>query len=403
MLKTRFHRTHRLIQKRLFHSVYCIKPNERCLEQENQACFLTKTVVQRQLPPSLVNLTSVERDTINDQVKQCIINTNHFHGTPPTFPARWKEGRREFHRNVWRWKTADHTLLNILRVLWSTDVAANLEPHSYTYQTELVAPWERLGNKVQVTGRHGNLISGKKLLPLFANEAEVNETCDVDIAWDDLISPFFGIQQQLTKYEPRSGFASDGPFPCPQTFIAVNPIQMKTHFNTGESVFFSFAHALNYALASGEKMGEDLINPVPIQGIVFNGKTFDFVCYQLNTLNFSDEQGGKKNIAWILGAQQLYDKIAEEKYDLWDDDRIAQLADADYEDYVSIRRSLEDFDRKVLTKTFRNKKNIRVSISNYNPDVVNVLTDFVLRSCSTVQDVDNDPEYVDVDQVSDVA
>lgn len=103
-----------------------------------------------------------------------------------------------------------------------------------TYRTDIRAPWIRLGNKIQVTGKHGHLISGKNLLPLFADDSEIQETSDAAMSWDDVLSPFFDLHPTTTNFEFNRGFYEGSPYPCPQTLLIVNPRYWKERFNVGQ-------------------------------------------------------------------------------------------------------------------------------------------------------------------------
>lgn len=125
---------------------------------------------------------------------------------------------------------------------------------------------------------------------------------------------------------------------------------------------------MTYALSQGEQMGADLKTPVPMQCIVFTGVNIYHICYQLNTLNFCDDNSGIKNIAWIGGEQRLYDQVTE--YD---------SESPDFIEYQTERVSLTDFNRKELSKTFGNEKIVKLSIDGYNRDAVGNFADFLLR------------------------
>ena len=109
-----------------------------------------------------------------------------------------------------------------------------------SYRPDMLAPWERLANKIQVSGKHGHLISGKSLLPQFAYENEIAVTQDEDLIWDDVISPFFDLHSLPSIFQANSGFHANSPFPCPQTLIIINPYTWKARMNTGQGLFIVF-------------------------------------------------------------------------------------------------------------------------------------------------------------------
>jgi len=383
-----------LQQIRLAHSVLHFTPRTHCQEQEHQACYLTKTLVQHELPASHVHLPQEEREHIHEAVHQCIVNTNHFHQEDlPVLKKRWRVSEKEQAMKMWRHGNQRQLLLNLLRAVESVPSAAKIGPRNMTFGTDLVAPWTRLGTKVQVSGRHGHLISGKKMLPLFAGEDEIAATCDVDMSWNDVISPFFDLHPTRSNFSAVNGFLPGSKYPYPQMLIVKNPFGWKTRFNTGQGIFFAFAHAVNTALSRGEQMGTDLMQPVPMQFVSFDGLNFHFVCYQLNTLDFDSDTSGRKNMAWVLSEQELYRKVTVETA-LLDNiqDGVPALPslpwDEDTTEFHSKRVSLWDYDRKVLSKSFSNDKCTRVCVNGYNRNTVDVLTDFLFRPCSSMEAVE---------------
>ena len=111
-----------LKQKRLLHSVYNVTPNTRCQEQQNQACYLTKTVLKNELPPSFINIPSTERENIIEAVKRCIIETNYFHRDAELIlPKRWTPHRKAWGMEVFKSGLAIQVLLNMLKIIWSTE------------------------------------------------------------------------------------------------------------------------------------------------------------------------------------------------------------------------------------------------------------------------------------------
>ena len=136
-------------------------------------------------------------------------------------------------------------------------------------------------------------------------------------------------------------------------------------------LFYCFAHAMNYALENGAQMGEDLQRPVPMQYLSFNGTSFYFLWFQLNTLNLEgDEQNGIKNIAWKQELK-LYGNVTE---------IVERGADGplDYNDYVGRRMSLVDFDRKTNAQTLNNEQTARVGIYDFDPEAAQRFVDFML-------------------------
>ena len=66
-----------------------------------------------------------------------------------------------------------------------------------------------------------------------------------------------------------------------------------------------------------------LREPISTQCVTTNGISFNFVCFQLNTLNFDSEEG-VKNLVWFDNNCEMYKKILPKR---------AMLRNTKYEDY----------------------------------------------------------------------
>jgi len=318
--------------RRSLQTTYNIYPHTKALEQEKQALYLTKTILKAGSPPTLnrhVHLQQEELEDTLNHMKDCIIQTNWFHlDDDGSFDKKYKRAVKDH--------IAEKVFLNMLRVIWSSKAAgdSSLLSTCMSYKPSVVAPWERLGKNIQVSGKHGHLVNGKTLLPLFASMEEVEATKNEEVQWDDVISPFFEFPEAQTHFQPNRGFHEAAPYPCPQTLFIINPTYYHAHINTGQGVFFSFAHALTYALSQGYQIGDDLREPIPIQCALFDGDSFYFLCYQLNTLNFSEDQTTVKNIAWIEPEHKLYERIVS-----------TESESKDFMDLLGKRVFLEDYNR----------------------------------------------------------
>jgi len=360
------------VQRRLLHPAYVIFPNTRAQEQEKQACYLTNTIVQ----DDFINkrdstvLSDLERDEIVAAMRRSIIEVNYFHRDEE---VSWKKMTKDTMikrlKSKFKAQYSTQIIFNFLKVLWCSNIesTSGLLSSSMSFRPDIVAPWERDEQKLQVCGKHGHLVRGKSLLPIFANADEIEETRNVGVIWDDIISPFFDLHQYPSKFIANQGFHQDSPYPCPQTLLITNPQQWTSRVNTGQGVFYSFAHALTYAVNNGEHFGEDLKQPVPMQCIIFNGTSLFFIRYQLNTLNFT-KKDGVKNMAWIISDEKLYDEVTTAK----------TSASTDYVDYTSERVSLVDYNRKKLSETFKNEQTERVFLEGFNRNAVDLFIDFML-------------------------
>jgi len=358
--------------RRYLHTAYIIKPCTGALEQEKQACYLTKTLLNEGSPP---NQNNQQNEELIKAVRNSIIETMYFQRDEVfKFPKRMRERTRAWKLGQYKSQMSSKVLMNLLRVIWSSAEArsAGVLETTLSYRPDLVAPWERFGEKIQVSGKYGHLVSGRKLLPLFADEADIERSRDVQVEWDDVISPFFDIHPLETQFEANRGFHPDAPFPCPQKLLTLNNHFWKPSIHFGQGLFYSFAHAMTYALENGGVMGEELLSPVPMQYVSFNGTSLYFVWYQLNTLNFNEHENSVKNLAWTQELR-LYDNVTE---------IVEKGADGptDYNEYVGKRMSLVDFDRKKLSETLDNKQSVKVGIYGFNEEAASKFIEFMLSS-----------------------
>jgi hypothetical protein len=62
----------------------------------------------------------------------------------------------------------------------------------------------------------------------------------------------------------------------------------------------------------GNKMGDPLNESLTAQCVVSDGYKLSFIIYQLNTLDFSSDEG-VKNIAWVFPGIKMYEKALIEE------------------------------------------------------------------------------------------
>ena len=111
---------------------------------------------------------------------------------------------------------------------------AGFQERNFSYRVDLSAPWERFNEKLQVNGKIGHLICGKKLLPLFGSTEEIENSRNVELTWEDVISPFFDMKQYPTIFQANRGFYDNAPFPCPQKLMLLNSWRWKSRMKIGQ-------------------------------------------------------------------------------------------------------------------------------------------------------------------------
>jgi len=174
-------------------------------------------------------------------LRNSIIETMFFHRDEPLkFPKRMRERTRAIKLAQYKSDMSSKVLMNMLNVIWTNSLASNINiaDTNLSYRTDIAAPWERLGEKIQVTGKMGHLISGLKILAPFADKESVQGTANENLQWDDIISPFFDLPQLETVFEANSGVHPGSPFPCPQKLMALNQHFWTPTMHFGQGLFY---------------------------------------------------------------------------------------------------------------------------------------------------------------------
>eukprot|EP00794_Sanderia_malayensis_P014212 gene14212-15695_t len=229
------------------------------LDEKKQCCYLTKSILKNELPQVYqkpLDLGDEELGNIMRKFEQNIIDTRY-----PSYLSRCLNYKQHFNAAFTR-----------------------LEKYN-----------------VQVTGKPEKsfLIMSKKTLDQFAPDEEIVQSGQQEICWDEVFKPIFHMQELKTSFKSEGPFLSDAPFPNPHTLFIVADKRMEMKHLIGQGLLYSFANAYTHALAQPENsLGMDRIKPVSVQCIINNGRHLTFLCYQLNTLDFTTDNG-VKNLAWI--------------------------------------------------------------------------------------------------------
>lgn len=172
-----------------------------------------------------------------------------------------------------------------------------LEPKVETY-------WRRNGE---------NYISRTRPLYIMHTNMALGLFCDPSYVGEGL-PPLQYTPRQLSLFKhsfdqilPFGGSRRFSPFSLAHTLFIVDqkntsPEQLYTH-----GLLQLFAQSAADAVQNEFKIDRDLPYPLVTQGIVTNGKTFTFMCFQLNTLDFrEDSDNGKCNVFWAGPSLDLF-------------------------------------------------------------------------------------------------
>lgn len=110
--------------RRSLHNTYIIKPNTTAQEQENQACYLTNTILQDDVPPEYKSggtHVSESQSKLIDSIRRSIVEVNYFHRDEEVhITKRTTQRKKAWRISEFKWKMADHILQNLLRIVWSS-------------------------------------------------------------------------------------------------------------------------------------------------------------------------------------------------------------------------------------------------------------------------------------------
>jgi len=104
---------------RNLHNAYIVRPTTAALEQEKQAGFLTKTLVNEEAPPNIGFQNEAQRDELIGSIRNAIIETMYFHRDEGLkFPKRMRERTRAYKLAQYKSRMSSKILMNLLTTIW---------------------------------------------------------------------------------------------------------------------------------------------------------------------------------------------------------------------------------------------------------------------------------------------
>ncbi|XP_040263799.1 39S ribosomal protein L37, mitochondrial [Bufo bufo] len=203
-------------------------------------------------------------------------------------------------------------LLHLCRT--QTCAYPSLSQRTFLENWKLATSWHKDSTIYHVRGTNGLLMSAKTPLETLASSSEIQAT--EPHVLDSLypLSPAIDLQE-LNVYEEKNdiGFKEGFPYSHPHTVYLTEPCDDKAKFLPDQLRAKMIMIAFGGAVAKAKILfGEDvktLPQPIVVQSVGTDGQLFHFMVLQLNTLDFSTNDG-IKNIVWMDGDQALYDTVA---------------------------------------------------------------------------------------------
>ncbi|XP_054711345.1 39S ribosomal protein L37, mitochondrial-like [Uloborus diversus] len=298
---------------------YLMHNKTKVSESENQILALTKTVCYRGLPEQLTGLLNAESFPNQDElVQKSVLQAQVWDATQDKLPKVVDVTRPGLpQRRVYgiRYKKKVSSLLENLSVL--CDIATGKYPGSLERfkltecSSELTI--DRCGDQVIFQLPCEIAMTSTSPLKRFSSKDEVNETVNLEVPSIYPIKPTLDLEQLEQSSLERSGVPivldSDHLhtlFLGQKSFGYWNPRQM-----LAKAIGTCFAYTASVAQ---DKYGLDvkvLPEPIMVQCMYLDIKTFNFLTYQLNTLELADNNG-IKNQVWVDEPADLYESVSQD-------------------------------------------------------------------------------------------
>ncbi|KAF7231824.1 hypothetical protein EG68_08570 [Paragonimus skrjabini miyazakii] len=305
-----------------------------------QASLLTNTVVLSGFPSVLANLstkihsyilgpglsetdrlTQAGRSDLRAAVGRAVLHAHVWHTDETKLPRRfcpelpiWKH-KAEF--GIHPQQATRYLFQNLFRILERqvpnfselSNESASSEfsemPSRWTSRDRFLETYYHFGNpgrRIGFAEQHDLVIHGRDPLPAFVPDpVQVHELCLANPPPVTCLGPMSPlIDFQSTRYYREDSTDEADP---------VRPEQRQA-----AAVMHCFASAIAHAYSRGLREGHLLETPICLHAICSDGVYFDFVHFQLNTLQFPDpatqlnDANAVRNLAWVDGNHRLFDK-----------------------------------------------------------------------------------------------
>lgn len=316
-------------------AIYNFTEMEHLIEGQRQVEILTKTQIIDGLPDKVVkNIGKVTIPRQDEMVQRYIMQANVWAPNDDKI-TRWRlpETPRGWHfkaeKGIIKKDTNNMLMQNMTRLCQSlntlsSDLGTSRRVTKH-HQISMMYTF-RADKHIKVDADHNMFISSTRPLTSFASANQVQATSDYVLPDLYPIEPTIDINKvHIYKEGDITGWKTGSTPHYPHTILHNHRDYWKLHRKNAKAIMFAFA---NCALVAKAKYGPDvkvLPEPVCTQWVGFDEDTLHFLCYQLNTMDFSNDDG-VKNLCWLNPAQKLYNKILPKR---------AMLRNTKYEDYDS--------------------------------------------------------------------
>ncbi|XP_066548615.1 large ribosomal subunit protein mL37 [Amia ocellicauda] len=279
---------------------YIFTQRTSILEGVRQALWLSKSKLIQGLPVQILSLAEDPANQIEnqDQRVQEAIRHSRFWDTTEVRPRR-----DQFCPTLLK------DLLHLCGTLQTKHPSLSKRMLAQNYS--LSTYWNRDADLFQVRGKNGMLLNSASPVPVVAGKEEVKSTEDYILESFYPISPTIDLQcTRVYQEKSHTGFGEGYPYPHAHTLFFseagdAGPM-MKPEQIRAKMIMFSFGNALARAHALYGVQPQVLEQPIVVQSVATDGRTFQFAVFQLNSTELGPDTG-IKNLVWLEPDQPLYD------------------------------------------------------------------------------------------------
>lgn len=161
---------------------------------------------------------------------------------------------------------------------------------------------------IQIRRNNDFLISSKSRLPSIANEQEIDET--VNHKFIDMFPIFPTIDLKDENVYDLNKANLTGQRDHIQTIFHINEDNLSNELDLSRLMMFAFGSAYAQTQVNRNTFEVDsnmrLKTPVVVNAVSVSNQRFNYVVFQLNTLNLSDNNGVKNLVYYDTDENELY-------------------------------------------------------------------------------------------------
>ena len=284
----------------LWRKCFIVHPRTQTLDPLTKYQWLTKSVIVNDLPEQILSMPPPEDTVLED-----------FQRRAQDFLAFQNHGRQARFKMPFTELELSSFFQSCLASVWALgNHYAHIVQSHLTYNRDVKCYWRRNGNNYLCISAPLYMLRTTKALGLF---------CEPDIQ-GDTVPPLQYKPSHLGLFEhsvdqilPSGGVQSRSPFPMAHTLFIQDHHSCSIEQLHAHGLMQLFAQAAAEAVQNGFKLDEHLPYPLVNQGVLTDGQTFTFVCFQLNTLDFrrDSDENGVSNVFWAGPSLKLYEAVKE--------------------------------------------------------------------------------------------